>query len=181
MRFVILKNAAPKFKQNLAGLGDRFQAALTAAANMAASMIEEAGRVDIANAGKFGARWTGGLHVRVEGSLKNMRISMIHDIPFADIFETGGTIHGHPFLWIGLSGTNAEGVPPSQYSGGLFSAKYPRQTGAPLLFSINDKLPKYFGIESVTIPEKFHLNEIMQSVMGNFRKVFDEQFRGGTR
>lgn len=176
MKLVTTKYAAPKFKQNLAGVADRFEAALTAAMNMARSMILEAGKADIASAGNFGGRWTEGLHV----TLNNMRLSMTHDVSYADIFETGGVIQGKPLLWIGLSGTDAAGIRPSEY-GGLFSARPTVAGQTPLMFSITDKQPKYFGIESVTIPKIFHLNEIVQSVMANFRQIFDSQFRGGGR
>lgn len=168
---------APKFKQNLAGLGDRFSKALTAAANMAASMMQDRGRADIAASGNFGDVWLSGLKATVEGAgQKNMRISMTHSDPRAKIFETGGTIKGKPLLWIPLSGTDAVGVKAGDY-GGLYSVNNPGQS-RPLLFSIKDKQPKYFGIEKVTIPKKWHLAEVQKSVMANFRQIFDQEFRG---
>lgn len=170
------KVAAPKFKQNLAGLHDRFQAALSASMNMAASMIKRRGDADIQAAGKFGQRWTAGLHVEVEGGLRNMRISMYHDIDYAGIFEKGGVIKGAPMLWIPLSFSDAKGTPAGEFGGGLFSVTR-KAGGAPLLFSMADKLPKYFGIESVTIPKKFHLAQIQKSVMANFRQIFDAAFK----
>lgn len=176
-RIRVDKAAAPKFKQNLAGLQERFTKALTAAANMAASMILDRARADIASSGNFGDTWISGLKVGVEGSsLKNMRISMTHDDPRAKIFENGGTIKGKPLLWIPLSGTDAVGTKAGDY-GGLYSVNNPRQRH-PLLFSIKDKQPKYFGIEQVTIPKKWHLAEVQKSVMANFRQLFDQAFRG---
>lgn len=175
LRITTDKVAAPKFKQNLAGLHDRFAEALKAAVNMAASMMKAQGDADIASAGNFGSRWTGGLHVDVTGAVGNMRISMTHEVPYAGIFETGGVIKGNPFLWIPISGTDAEGTQAKDY-GGLFSIK--RSGGeTPLLFSISDKQPKYFGIEQVTIPKVFHLGEIQKSVMANFRSIFDAAFK----
>lgn len=178
LRIVADKAASIKFKQNLAGLGDRMQAAFSAAMNMAAAMIKQQGDADIRSAGNFGEDWTQSLHVNVEGALGNMRVVLSIDDDRATIFEEGGVIKGNPMLWIGLSGTDAEGVPASQYPGGLFSVNR-KAGGAPLLFSIADKLPKYFGTESVTMPKKFHLNEIQASVMSNFRALFDNAFRGG--
>jgi hypothetical protein len=96
---------APKFKQNLAGLGERFQGAMVRAAHRAAQMMEEKGRADIASAGNFGGLWVSGLKARVEGEgQKNMRISMTHDDPRAGIFEKGGVVKGNPLLWIPLAG-----------------------------------------------------------------------------
>ncbi len=172
------KAAGEKFDKNLSALRSKFEKALTATMNMAASMIDEEAVADINSAGNFGSdRWLGGLHVNVEGAIGNMRISMHHDVPYFGIFETGGVIKGNPLLWIGLSGTNAEGIQAKDFPGGLFSVQ-PKGGKHPLLLSIADKQPKYFGIESVTIPKKFHLGEIQKSVMANFRQMFDQNFKG---
>lgn len=174
---ITVSNPSKQFMQNLAGLYDRFTYAITAAANQVRSMIEDAARADIAASGNFGTRWISGLHVNMTATQNNMILSMTHDIEYAGIFETGGVIQGHPMLWLPLSGTDAEGVRASEY-GGLVSSRNPRRSGRPLLFSINDKLPKYFGIESATIPKKWHLNDIINSASANFRAAFEENFRG---
>lgn len=163
-----------RWRAQMNRVSDRLGQVVTAAMNMAASMILAEGRKDIAGAGRFGRRWTEGLKVETEGAGPNMRLSMTHDIPFAGIFETGGKISGSPMLWIPLSGTDAAGVRASAFGGGLFSAKYPRQSGRPLLFSVSDKKPRYFGIESVTIPKKFQLTDDVNSVMSNFQAIFDQ-------
>lgn len=160
-----------------AGLSERLNRAITAAMNMAASMILELGRADIASAGKFGESWTAGLKMTMEGAAPNMRMYLTHDIPWAGIFETGGSIHGNPLLWIPISGTDAAGTRASAFGGGLFSAKYPRHSGPPLLFSIADKKPRYFGVEQITIPKKFHLTDDITSVMANFRSIFDDAWK----
>ena len=46
--------------------------------------------------------------------------------------------------------------------------------GPPLLFSMRDRSPKYFGIPSVEIPKKFHISEIQTRVMDNFADVFED-------
>lgn len=176
-RISVDKVAAPKFKQNLAGIGDRMARAMEASANMAASMIQERGRADIAAAGKFDGEWISGLKVTAEKvGLRNMRISMTHNDPRVAIFEKGGVINGKPLMWIPLSGTDAVGIKASDY-GGLYSVNNQGQK-RPLLFSIKDKQPKYFGIEQITQPKKFHLAEIQRSVMANFRQIFDAAFKG---
>jgi hypothetical protein len=158
-----------KWYDNFAALGEQFEKALPVAANMAASMIEEQGKADIAAAG-FGGLWTDGLSVEVDGTLANMRISMYHAIPFAGTFEDGGTIQGNPLLWLPISGTDAENTQAKDYQHPLFSVQ--RRDGKPLLLSKDDKQPKYHGVLSVKIPKKFHLREIQQSVMNNFATVF---------
>jgi hypothetical protein len=134
--------------------------AVTAAMNMCRSMIEEKARAMISVSGKFGGRWVDGLHV----TLDNMRLSMSHDIPYADIFETGGTISGSPLLWLPIGGGPAEGEK-------LVSAK---GASKPLMLSITDKSPKLFGTASVTIPKKWDMNGIVQNVMQNFADYFSE-------
>jgi hypothetical protein len=159
-------------------LAERLNRAITAAMNMTASLILAKGQADIAGAGNFGSRWTSGLKVNVEGAAPNMRLFMTHEIPWAGIFETGGIINGSPLLWIPLSGTDAAGTRASAF-GGLFSARYPRKSGPPLLFSMADKKPRYFGVEQITIPKKFQLTEDITSVMSNFRSIFDEAWQRG--
>lgn len=171
-------NLGSVWRGKLAGLAERLNRAITASVNMAASMILERARSDIAGAGNFGESWTRGLQMEIEGAAPaNMRMYMTHDIPWAGIFETGGTIQGKPLLWIPLSGTDAAGVRAAAFPGGLFSAKYPRLSGRPLLFSMQDKQPRYFGIESVTIPKKFQLTQDITSVMSNFRAIFDDAWK----
>ncbi len=170
--------ASAHWRNKIANTTRKIRRALSAALNMAASMIEEEGRTNIENAGKFGPRWTEGLKARRNGALDNMEISVTHDIPYAGIFEHGGEIHGSPFLWIGLSGTDAEGVDPREY-GPMFSVNNLPGQKRPLLFSVEDKKPKYFGIESVTIPPKFRIHEAARSVMSNFRNLFHDALGEG--
>lgn len=170
-------NIGQKWKEQLAGLAQRLTRAITAAMNMAGSMMLEAGKLDIGSAGRFGQRWTDGLHVRTEGAGGNMRMYFTHDIPWAGIFETGGVVQGSPLLWLPLSGTDAAGIRASAFPDGLVSAKYPRKDGRPLLFSLADRQPRYFGVESVTIPRKFQLTEDVKSVMSNFRAIFDDAWK----
>jgi len=172
-RIALDKPQAAKFRANLAGIGDRVENALRAAANMAAALIEERAKADIAGAG-FGGSWVSGLHVTVDGGLKNMRISMEHDDPRVGIFETGGRIEGNPLLWIPISGTDAAHVRARDFGGGLKSG-HPKGH-PPLLFSQSDGMPKYFGVESVTVPKKFRLREIQTSVMENFRFYYLTEF-----
>lgn len=149
-----------RVSKNIDAVIERVNTAVTAAMNMCRSMIEEKARAQISGSGKFGSRWTEGLHV----TLDNMRLSMSHDIPYADIFETGGTITGSPLLWLPIGGGPAEGEK-------LVAAKGTRK---PLMLSITDKSPKLFGTTSVTIPKKWDMNGIVQNVMQNFADYFAE-------
>lgn len=175
LRIKISFGVGSQFKDKLAGLADRLKRAIDASMNMAASMLLEAGRADISSAGKFGSRWTDGLKVVLEGASPNMKMYFTHELPFASIFETGGFVAGP--VWIPLSGTDAAGIRASAFGDGLFSAKYPRKSGKPLLFSMADKKPRYFMATDITIPRLFHLTEDVTSVMSNFQAVFDEAWK----
>lgn len=171
----IVFKVKPPFQTTLAGVQDRFDTAIIAAANMTAAMMQEQGRQDIASSGRFGSRWQEALNVTVEGDgAKNMRIVMSHDMPGAQIFETGGQIQGKPLLWIGLSGTSAEGIPASEYQGNLVSAAH---SSRPLLLDANTREPRYFGISSVMIPKKFHLHDVALRAMQSFRDNFNSEFK----
>jgi len=163
---------AAKFKNDIDAAAEGFDSALSATKNIIASMILDQSTTDISNAGKFGENYLTGLKVTVDGD----QITTTLDSPGASIFEDGGIITGDPLLWIGISGTDAEGVQASAYGDKLFSVNR-KSGGAPLLFSITDKQPKYFGISSVTIPKKFHLKEIQLSVMENFKAVFQSALK----
>lgn len=172
MKIVFDKAAAEKIRQNMANYAVKFSTALVAAANMAASMIQTAAIDAIRGAGL--GTLTGGFHVDVEGSLNNMRLSMASDDERLALFQTGGVISGHPFLWIPISGTDAVGVQARDF-GGLYSANPPGHR--PLLFSVQDRKPKYFGIASVTVRPRIDLNAVQEGVMTNFRQFFGEALR----
>jgi hypothetical protein len=170
---IIVGDVTPQLRKVMEGLRDRAVKAIDASVRMAASMIQELAEADIASSGRFGSRWTDGLHVNVLGAAPNMVISMTHDIPFANIFETGGTIHGNPLLWIPLSDTDAAYTRAGAFPDGLVGSKIgSARGGRPLLFSVTDRQPKYFGVESVTISPKFHLNDDVNAVMSNYRSIF---------
>jgi hypothetical protein len=162
---------ADQFKTDFEKVGENYETAFHTAKNMIASMIETESKADMASAGNFDGR---GLTVTVDGDT----ITTTLDIPGADIFETGGTIHGNPLLWIPISGTDAVGTRARDYAGGLFSVNR-KAGGPPLLFSMADKSPKYFGVPSVFISKRFHLEEIQLSVMENFKSVFERALGNG--
>jgi hypothetical protein len=73
-----------------------------------ADNIKAQGRADIM-AGGLTKRWANTFRVDVypKGSAVSVNAAALvyHKIPYADIFETGGTIHGAPKLWLPLSST----------------------------------------------------------------------------
>jgi hypothetical protein len=171
-----ITNPGPQFKDQMDAFGARLIKTIDRAMHMIQSMIKTAADADISSAGNFGPRWTDGLHVNIEGAAPNMRLYMTHDIDYASIFQEGGTIQGNPLLWIPLSGTDAamNRARAMDYPGGVRGGRGGRKGGRPLLFSVTDHKPKYFGVDSVTIPKKFHLEDDVNNVMSNFRSVFSD-------
>lgn len=155
--------------------------AVTGAAREAAKEVETTGRRDISSAGRFGRRWTEGLQATVApktGALLNAKIVVTHIVPYFDIFESGGVITGKPLLWIPLSYTGIT-IRARDYArafGGLFYVQ--PKAGRPLLLSIRDRKPKYFGIASVTITKRFHIEAICRNVMGRYGAMFANRLRG---
>lgn len=154
--------------------------ATTGSARKIAKMIETRGRADIARAGRFGTRWTQGLQTSVRpktGALTNAVITVTHDVPYFDIFEKGGMIFGKPLLWIPLSYTKLT-MSARDYAaafGGLFYVK--SRAGLPLLLSLRDHKPKYFGISKVNMPKKFHIEQICQEIMAEFETIYIAQLK----
>lgn len=137
--------------------------ATRAAAQDASEEILDEGRANIAGAGNFGTRWTQGLHAPVSEGGGSIRIGVTHDVPYFMVFERGAVIQGKPLLWIPLSfASEAQGVRARDFPGRLFRVDR-KSGGAPLLLSADDKQPKYFGKQSVTIPRKFRITEISRT------------------
>lgn len=118
-------------------------------------------RDDILKAGKFGARWTSGFQATVTQGGGFIRVAFTETVPYWRVFQFGAVIHGKPLLFIPFSfAKDAQGVNARDYPGKLFRIN--RRGGAAPLLIAADGQPKYFGKESVTIPKKFHLLEIIR-------------------
>lgn len=150
--------------------------AMHEAAHQVSEQIIAEGRSDISSAGNFGERWVSGLQSAEDLGAEIALVTIFHTVPYWRVFEVGATIHGKPLLWIPLSFSDAVGKTAREY-GGLF--RVDRKVGRPLLLSVQDKKPKFFGIESVTIPKKFHLTEISRRVAGKLRQFFKAAFAAG--
>lgn len=163
------QQAGPALQRKARGNKSLLARSLTQAARDAAVEILDLGRADMKAAGNFGSlRWQQGLHADVipkQGAITNPRIRVFHDqgAKFG-IFEFGGVIHGKPMLWIPLSYTGIK-IRAREYGRryGLFRVIRKRDR-LPLLLSMRDRKPKYFGKESVRIPRKFHIRDITAKV-----------------
>lgn len=165
-----IKLNSEQFTKGLDEKRDRFSQALAVSRNMIASMMKEAVTADVTAAGRFPGD---AVSVTVEGDT----IRTVIDLPGASIFETGGTISGKPLLWIPFSNSDAAGIQAKDYGDQLFSVNK-LDGGKPLLFSIRDRQPKYFGTPSVKIPKKFHVADIERRIMAVYADIFERALGG---
>jgi hypothetical protein len=167
---------AQAFTDKVERIPGRIQTAMAETAQEVSHQIKGRGDSDISGAGRFGGRWTDSFHADVEGGGTSVAVSVFSTIPYFGVFEYGATIKGQPLLWIPLPFANVpEGTRARDY-GPLFRVDR-KSGGAPLLFSYSDRQPKYFGKESVTIPQKFHIRDISRSVGETVPTIFGERFR----
>lgn len=97
-----------QFEKFVADAQNKVATAATGAINEAAAIIKREGRDNIAAAG-FSKRWQNTFKVNVypdKGKTVSMHAALVawHKIPYAGIFEEGGTISGSPLLWLPLPG-----------------------------------------------------------------------------
>lgn len=167
-----------KFSFGTKRFGEKAIKAGQAAAKRAKDEIEYRGRQDIRAGGRFGStRWQEGFHAKLSyQSRQDLSIRITHDVPYWVVFEEGRVIHGKPMLWIPLHfATEAWGIRARDYPLPLF--RVDREGKAPLLLDATG--PKYFGKESVTIPKKWHLRQIVRDVSRHINQYYREAFNNG--
>lgn len=171
------KNLGREYVIKMDAHAARHKKALLAAVKEARDKSLREARMNISQAGRFGTRWTQGLTAEIDDTRGNIVTQYEHAVPYWSVFQFGKVIHGKPLLWIPLSfARDAQGVRARDYPGGLF--RVDRKSGkAPLLFSVLDQEPKYFGKERVRIPKKFRVLEIIRAVSKNIKLFFVEQLR----
>lgn len=166
-----------RFKSRVKNFSEKQIRAVQAAANRAAETIEDRGRDDIAAGGNFSSeRWQEGFQAKVSfQSRSDINIRVTHSVFFWRVFELGAKIFGRPLLWIPLSFARDVTGRARDYPGKLFRVNRPGK--APLLMS--DDGPKYFGKESVTIPRKWHLRQIVKEVSREMKDYYREAMKNG--
>ncbi len=156
--------------------------ALLATTKTAAAEIEQRGRVEIAQGGRFGRNFVFSFHAQrlAKKRAKATIIRVWDTLPFFNIFEEGGVVRGKPLLWIPIS-TQKERfklTSPQAYGAGLFS----RRKGSnkvPLLMAKvgGEALPMFFGVPSVTIPKKFDTLSIIKDVNAKIPGMYADLLR----
>lgn len=172
------KQLGRKFKRRVLKYSEAQILAVQDATKRAKQEIEYLGQQDIRAGGNFGSeRWIEGFHAKLSyQSRVDMTIRVTHDVSYWVVFEEGRVINGKPMLWIPLHfAVEAFGLRARDYPLPLFRVDRPGK--APLLL---DKTgPKYFGKESVTIPKKWHLRQIVKDVSYRMNDYYKEALANG--
>lgn len=176
---ITLKNEqiGARFKRSINRKGDLVRRAIRDTALDLAFDIEREVRADIRRAGKFGSRWTDGFVATPSEGGGRIRLRITMQVPYWTVFQEGKVIEGKPLLWIPLDfATDAKGIRARDYPGQLF--RVDRAGKAPLLLAAGSPAqPKYFGKESVTIPKKFHIREIIARASKGMADVYRRNFK----
>lgn len=102
---ITIDSVADSLKDLILAMDQPVRAACSAAIKVAGTRTLYYGQQDINRAG-LGAKLTSAWHVKFFPQGGKLSIDAAawayHKIPFVSIFESGGTIHGKPFLWIPL-------------------------------------------------------------------------------
>lgn len=166
-----------RFQNRTKRFSEKMIKSTQAAANRAKANIEEQGRANIRSGGNFSSpRWQEGFQAKLSyTSRTDINIRVTHSVSYWKVFEFGAKIFGRPMLWIPLSfAADALGRRARDFGGKLF--RVDRIGKAPLL--VADDGPKYFGKESVTIPKKWRLREIVKEVSREMKSYYREAMRG---
>jgi hypothetical protein len=156
-------------------------AAVAALRETAANAVQE-GRSNIAGSGRFTGGWVSGLQYRTQGATEGGKPSLkakaiiFHKVGLAGVFEHGATISGKPLLWI----PTTPGAPPAGKSGKKLTSATVR--GKPMMFDADDRdrhrKPLYIGVESVRIPPKWRITEIVKQHVARFAQLFFNRVKG---
>jgi hypothetical protein len=171
----------PQLKNNAKLFNEKRTVAIQATANRVVDEIETQGRANIAAGGNFSSdRWQNGLHAKLSfKSRDDLNIRVTHDVPYWHVFEHGAVIHGKPMLWIPMRGSEAaaRGVRARDFGRPLFRVDR-KKGGAPLLMSEGGDV-QYFGKDSVTIPRKWHLRDVIKQVARKMGGWYRQAMKNG--
>lgn len=167
-----------KFALSVRKFSEKQRKAVATTAYKAADQMEFLGRQNIASGGNFKSpRWQAGLRALVSfRGAGNAIIRVTHQVRYWKVFEFGAKILGRPLLWIPLSFTHNQGRRARDYPGRLVRVNRPGR--APLL--VDPKAgPQYFGKESVRIPRKWRLRDVIRRVQRRMGALYKEAMRNG--
>lgn len=203
---IFVDAATGQFEEAMKAATDELKTATMEAAHESADDLKAAGRADIAAAGfssRWQNTFT--TIVYPTGSKKSTHptIQAYHKIHYSQIFEEGGSIFGAPRLWIPLPDTppkiGAQKITPKLYIqriGPLFPIPGKRPgtmlLAARVMPGSGNSLgslrlagrgakgavtqPMFFGVDQVTIRDRFNITEITERIAAKLPFIFSSKF-----
>lgn len=186
---------------------DRIAKAATTAMNRVAADVKAEGAADIRSAG-FTDRWAKALSARVypeTGSAVDPVCVVVHRIPYSSVFEEGATIAGQPILWLPLPSAKkylagGGSISPQRFIRAGYTLVSINAAGrAPLLAVATERVrrgpgrpraseptsrsvtrdPVFFGVPTVSIPQKFHLTDICRRASERLPSYYEQALTNG--
>lgn len=208
LRVIAKGPPAGAFAKALTGLQKPIARAASKTMRELGAELKLAARADIA-AGGFSTRWQNALRVQVFPERKesiDAAIYLKHNIPYAEIFEKGGTVTGHPLLWLPLRNApqriGRKRITPALFEAAGGKLRRARGVSPPLLLapqaasrSKSSRLtlsslkrgatgkgvrwvPLFVGISAAHIKKHFHIRAIVRQVAARLATVYQRNFRG---
>lgn len=174
--------ATPEWRRAIKSMIDPIEPAAKKAVQQVATLARDLARSNINSAG-FTPRWQKAMQFEMEKSPPDAvaAATVFHKIPFAVLFEEGGTIRGKPKLWLPIEAN----LPPGRWTprkyvarfGPLVSVNHPGKP--PMLFAkaksvkldaaatrrlslrgvsaSQESKPLFVGVDSVTLRKRFDI------------------------
>jgi hypothetical protein len=197
---------ALSFKSTATGAGDAldwevaFNASLRRRISTAAwlalqdvgKQVDLLGRVAIKRGG-FGPKWQSAWKSKVYPSNKpsiDAAIYTRHKVPYAGIFETGGTVKGNPLMWIPtrnvpVLGGRLRKMTPARFAKTIGPLSGPRRTSGsnrtPVLFGAipgsKKRVPMFIGVRSVFQKKRFNVGAAVVAAAAAFPRYYESRLK----
>ncbi|ESY72318.1 hypothetical protein X740_33425 [Mesorhizobium sp. LNHC221B00] len=196
---IFAQAASGQFDAAMAESTKELSAASMATARKGADIAKREGRANIAAAG-FSQKWQNTLTTIVypdKGVSTQPSILLYSKIGYSNIFEDGGSIFGHPLLWLALP-TAPRMIGRNRTTPALFVAHvgplFPiiRTGRRPLLAAqvrtgqkgkrggIQTKaVPMFVGIDEATMKARFSIHQVAEKVGDQLPAIFAAEFNKG--
>jgi hypothetical protein len=154
---------------------DNVRKAFAKAGDATAKDIREAVQKDLSTSGNFG-KWGSGVRAEAQEDIGKIVIDVRMQDPTPAwwiVHQEGRVIHGKPWLAIPIGDT-----PKNLYA--RYNPEplvWVNRSPHPLLLSLKDHRPKYFAIQSVTIPKRLHVDEAAIEGSKSFAGHFGENIK----
>jgi hypothetical protein len=161
VRWTNQKEVEGRIKMNMDRLGQSVREAMREAAHDLADEIHQRGVDDIEHAGNFGEEWTKAFHADVSETQRTITVEVSmqpegEPVIYWPVFEHGASIF-------------------AKNPSGLMT--WPNKSG----FSVGGEVPAFISKASVTIPKKFHLEEIVREEAAKAGAIFKKHLAEMTK